>query len=193
MFRSIFIDLGVEEYPSGPIWEIEALARSWRYKPKLTSWSYGMQVGSTLVAGWKSINLLLFYRDELHKIRANQFVWWPYSDKILGEYPLVLHESGCGKLLYCWSSLKLPSGIDLTGSCHHLGCYKCDSARRYKPVLHGFGGWGHGVAIVDFFMETTILTCRSGVPSVHWMPEDDPYMVWYQAREDFSTMDKMVR
>lgn len=38
-------------------------------------------------------HVLLFYRDELDRMSFAQFVWGPYSNRVLQDYPQALEES----------------------------------------------------------------------------------------------------
>lgn len=37
--------------------------------------------------------MLVFYRDELNRMQFDQFIWQPYSARILQDIPILDHES----------------------------------------------------------------------------------------------------
>lgn len=69
------------------------MVRSWHCRPRLTSPSRGMHVGSTSLGIENLSHLLLFYKDNLDRMHADQFVWDPCSDRILCDYSLALQEN----------------------------------------------------------------------------------------------------
>lgn len=72
---------------------IEALARSWRCKPKLTSRSFGIQVVSILVAVWNSIVLIIILQRRVAQDTCLPVRMAVSFRQDFGYYPLVLLES----------------------------------------------------------------------------------------------------
>lgn len=107
----VCVDLRLEAYPRGSSRDIEVMARpSWR-SSVLASRSRSVQVGSNPYIGQKPLACAW---DKLDKMQSNQFIWQPYSVRILydnsicglGEQPLVW----CGSVDQLRSSRMASSG-----------------------------------------------------------------------------------
>lgn len=56
--------------------------------------------GEYLIRGLKTHHMLMFYRNELDRMGAYQFVWMLYSIKILHDNPNWARRAGCGISLF---------------------------------------------------------------------------------------------
>lgn len=141
-----FDRLGMGAYPCGP-WEIDPIARAWHWNPKLSSWSRGMQVESTPLTGWKPVARVAVIKRRANKMRADQFVWKSYSNRILGEYPLIYKRANCDELSHVINF----EGVEWhrPDASDSLVCIRvCLICATQSLTLQGFDRRGH-VATID--------------------------------------------
>lgn len=140
--------------------------------------------GITQLVAPEPVACVTFHGDELDKMRYKQFIWLPYSEKILRDYPNVLQESELwrhivdqfrsGRVGSTW-----PSHATLRDVAEHaiaIG-YKSNVARLWLT-----GSRHNGLNVthqsIMALWEQRYRYIVLGKPSLDSLAEDNSYMLW---------------
>lgn len=134
-------------------------------------------------------HVLMFYRDELDRMGPDHFVWRPYSQRVLRDYPNAIHESDLWRavspLIYFevveWHR---PDRVLRQFALRQQIPQECDTS----AALHRYDRRGRSVstdwtvrhAAFVAMWDQRWLNIVQGEPHREPMRPDDPYMVWYR-------------